>query len=294
MRYLSNGISNRNNFTKIAIPFNGIGDSPYEFFMDNYTFWCPDTTLIEVYLENEEEIFNEILVDTICWGESLTFKFRIKNVGRERLFLKDDKMPIHSSNDAYRIESTPKFYIQPEDSTTFEIVFTQDSPGTYETDILIPYHAQDSNGYYFKLRTVILPYDTPSEQVFCDNISEGEANRILALIKDSSLVLGTVFCIPIYLQNMEEVYRFMAELSWDKTFLSYSSFNNLSIPITHQNDLIFNLKEDSLLYIQWFDRDYSGEFFPESLPSFEVCFQAIQVGSTVLRLDKLDIRLVRD
>lgn len=95
---------------------------------------------------------------------------------------------------------------------------------------------------------------------------------------------GSTICVPISVNNFNNVLSFQYSMSWDPTVLSLASFNAPDVNSTGVlADILFGPggTPDSVLTVNWFDGDFSGESLANGTDIFEICFDVIgPVGST--------------
>lgn len=271
----------------LSIAYNALDDLPYEFGLQNTVFACPDTTDMEVYYDNggpNVDLATHSFVDTICWGESKLFGFRVQNMSLERLEFPDNHNAYSSSNSLFSKQTFSLFDVRGLETEYFSMRFSADDPGTYETNISIPYNSRDGNPYTFNWKVVVLPYDTPEEQALCDEISQwAEKNRAILSIKDSLVNLGDEFCIPIYNRQTYRIIVMESIIQWDYRKLTYKGFNNLQLPLRVESDLSTEVYNDSILIVKWLESYYNGIDFADNEPLYELCFQPIEVGTTTIQ-----------
>ncbi len=112
---------------------------------------------------------------------------------------------------------------------------------------------------------------------------EGNAGGELIVTAGNEVTtVGSQVCVPITVENFVDVAGMQFPVVYSPVFLQYSHVQNFAFPsLTATN---FNLFGAGELRLSWSDPGGVGQTLPDGSVLFEVCFDALQVGSSPIDL----------
>ncbi len=86
---------------------------------------------------------------------------------------------------------------------------------------------------------------------------------------------GSTFCVPVQVQNFDEITNMSFTLTFENTILEFQGLQNFGLPGLDASNFDLTFANGGVLCVSWEDLSGLGETLPDGSVLFEMCFQAI-------------------
>ncbi len=111
-------------------------------------------------------------------------------------------------------------------------------------------------------------------------IVNNQVNPVDITVSSVAGTTGDIVCVPVNVNNFDEVLGFQFSMNWDPTVLMYSSTGNYGLPGLSAGQFGTQGTDNGLLTFAWIDNTTQGVSLLDGSTVFEVCFEVIGAGGS--------------